>query len=980
VSRAASVRKAMVRQFTKPGSRIFIKLLVACLLPLFFELGPAARSRLTQTEANEQLSFGTAVDRELSGRGKHSYSFTVEAGQFVQAVVVQKGIDVVVAIFGPNGDRLSIVDRWNSTQGPETASMIAPASGAYRLVVWSDQLPGIRGKYRLSLKEPRAAISSDEKLIAAEKLVYEAVRLTLKNTAEPLRQAIVKYQDAQSLLSEVGVPFEEGIALYGKGWCHRLLGANNTALEVFKRALELMEQANDRLGVAIVRGGMGWAYFNLGALDKALECFRQSLQLREGLMDTFGAGRLYYGIGWSHLFRKENQLALVNFEESLRMREAANDLKGAAFTRIGLGKAYFRLEGYPEARFALEQALLTLTDDNDKGARADALCHLGWVAIRIKDYATAREHFQAALKLSLDPGDRSGEASARFGLAVLSRREGALKDALDQIKRAVDIFEFFRAEGAESSRTGGASDLLRIAYFAQVQELYEVYIDLLMRLDELEPDMHRAAEALHISEHARARNLLDLLARAGADAPEQKDLARPLRVDDIQRRLLDENTVLLEYALGSASAIEDDRSYLWLVTRESVEGHILPKRAEIESAAHRVYDLLTARNRISGPRRRELIAEADAEFRVEALRFSRMLLGPVATKITGKRLIIAPQGALQFVPFAALPSPETWGQSDREIGRQRDRENSPKNSSPALRLSVSASLRNSVPSSPRHSVPYTPLIVDHEVIVAPSASALAAIRRQMSLRQQAQRNVIVFADPVFSAADDRVRPATRKSSKAPGKTLPGVSSPADSPVNAIALPDLDRLSATDWEARKIAALARDSQVLRDFDANRAAAIDPSLGKYRYIHFASHAVFDPKNPDQSAIVLSQVDEKGRPINGFLSAEDIHHLRILADLVVLSACHTGLGKDVRGEGLLSLTRGFLASGAARVMVSLWSVEDQATAEMMSRFYRRLLGPQAMTPAAALRATQEEMWREGRWDAPYYWGGFVLRGEWR
>jgi CHAT domain-containing protein len=250
----------------------------------------------------------------------------------------------------------------------------------------------------------------------------------------------------------------------------------------------------------------------------------------------------------------------------------------------------------------------------------------------------------------------------------------------------------------------------------------------------------------------------------------------------------------------------------------------------------------------------------------------------------------------------------------------------------------------------------------------------------MSLRQRAQRNVIVFADPVFSAADDRVRPATRKSSMAIGKTLPGASSSVDSAVNAIALPDLDRLSATAWEARKIAALARDSQVLRDFDANREAATDPSLGKYRYIHFASHAVFDPKNPDQSAIVLSQVDDKGQPVNGVLSAEDIHHLKLLADLVVLSACHTGLGKDVRGEGLLSLTRGFLASGAARVMVSLWAVEDQATAEMMNRFYRRLLGPQAMTPAAALRATQEEMWREGRWDAPYYWGGFVLRGEWR
>jgi len=152
-----------------------------------------------------------------------------------------------------------------------------------------------------------------------------------------------------------------------------------------------------------------------------------------------------------------------------------------------------------------------------------------------------------------------------------------------------------------------------------------------------------------------------------------------------------------------------------------------------------------------------------------------------------------------------------------------------------------------------------------------------------------------------------------------------------------------------------------------------------LGKYRFIHFATHALINQNNPDQSAIVLSQVDEQGKPLNGLLSAQEIHKLKLPAELVVLSACRTGLGEDAPGEGLLSLTRGFLSSGAARVMTSLWAVEDQATAELMSRFYRRALGPKAVTPAAALRAAQEEMWRDGRW-SPYYWGGFTLQGDWR
>src|SRR5262249_82210 len=210
---------------------------------------------------------------------------------------------------------------------------------------------------------------------------------------------------------------------------------------------------------------------------------------------------------------------------------------------------------------------------------------------RLKDYAAAKEHFREMLRLSLKPddrdSDRNGEANARLGFAVVARREGALSEGLDQIKRGVEITESLRTENAGSPRKGSDTDILRITYFAQVQEFYEVYIDLLMRLDEREPGADHAAEALYISECARARNLLDLLARAGADAPEQKALARPLRVGDIQRRAVDENTVLLEYSLGTAGPAEKNRRFFWLVTRTGVGRNLLPKRGESEAAAER---------------------------------------------------------------------------------------------------------------------------------------------------------------------------------------------------------------------------------------------------------------------------------------------------------------------------------------------------------------------------------------------------------
>src|SRR4030095_9470912 len=225
----------------------------------------------------------------------------------------------------------------------------------------------------------------------------------------------------------------------------------------------------------------------------------------------------------------------------------------------------------------------------------------------------------------------SGEAGARLRLAVWARRAGELGEAIDLIKRGVEIFESFRTEGADSPLIKEASHRLRIDFFTQAEESYEVYIDLLMRLDEREPGAGHAAEALYVSERARARNLLDLLASAGASDAEIGH-ARPLRADEIQQRLLDANTVLLDYALGTAGDAQTDRSFLWLVTSNSVESHLLPKRVEIEATAKRVYELLTARNRISGPRRRELIAQSDAEFQIEARKLSRMLLSPVAAK------------------------------------------------------------------------------------------------------------------------------------------------------------------------------------------------------------------------------------------------------------------------------------------------------------------------------------------------------------
>jgi CHAT domain-containing protein len=189
------------------------------------------------------------------------------------------------------------------------------------------------------------------------------------------------------------------------------------------------------------------------------------------------------------------------------------------------------------------------------------------------------------------------------------------------------------------------------------------------------------------------------------------------------------------------------------------------------------------------------------------------------------------------------------------------------------------------------------------------------------------------------------------------------------------------LPFTRSEADRILAVARAGSNLKalDFRANRAMATSGELGKYRYVHFATHGYLDTTRAGLSAIVLSLFDEEGKPQDGFLRTHDIYNLKLPAELVVLSACETGLGKDVQGEGLEGLTRGFMYAGARRVVVSLWTVNDRATASLMHRLYTEIL-QNNKTPAAALRAAQIEMLRAGQWQSPYYWAPFVMQGEWK
>jgi CHAT domain-containing protein len=301
------------------------------------------------------------------------------------------------------------------------------------------------------------------------------------------------------------------------------------------------------------------------------------------------------------------------------------------------------------------------------------------------------------------------------------------------------------------------------------------------------------------------------------------------------------------------------------------------------------------------------------------------------------------------------------------------------------------------------------LLLEHEIVSLPSASVMAVLRREIQERQRPSKMVAVLADPVFETDDPRlvnVSGIRRDGETARNQSPPlGISATRrapsrrrtrstqpSTPVSELqrALRDVSisrdgvsvpRLASTRQEAEAIFSVTAPGEGLKalGFDASRATATNPELGQYRIVHFATHGLMNNEHPELSGLVLSLVDEQGRPQDGFLRLHDIYNLNLPADLVVLSACNTGLGKDVRGEGLVGIVRGFMYAGAARVVASLWKVDDEATAELMKRFYRYML-QENMPAAAALKAAQVEMWQQKQWRSPYYWAGFTLQGEWK
>jgi len=802
--------------------------------------------------------------------------------------------------------------------------------------------------------------------------------------------------------------------LWGEAWLRWLLG--NIAVDrgdlgaadvYYQRALEISQKINpDGTLSAVMMRALGLTAEDRGDLAKAEDYYRHALAIWEKTdpgSHTYAEGMFTVGM----VVHDRGDLAQAEqyYRRALAIWEKT--VPDTLYVAQALGRLgeLLRERGDLAQAEEHERRAITIAEKSVPGSPdlAQLLSDLGDIFLDRGDLSEALKYHQQALvireKVVPSTADHAASLAAVAGIL---RRQGQSDAAAQDYGRAIEALE------NQATRLG-SGDELRADFRARHAGYYKDYIDLLA-------EQKRFDLAFQVLERLRARTLLETLTvaraeiRKGADpallqqqhglqqslaaktqrriqllgtknhdaelavldkelgslhsqyeevedrirasSPSYAALMHPhsISAQEVQQKLLDEDTVLLEYSLG------EQRSYVWVVARDSLSAHELPKRSDIEQAAREVYVHLTTRSEVrpqeSPAQRQARLQSAQRAYAESAAVLSHMVLAPVARQIEGKKkLLIVSDGALQYIPFAALPIPERTRANKKET---------------------------------------LPLLASYAVVNLPSASVLALLQDRPDERKKPTKEVAVLADPVFAKDDARVetgqsRPAAADhggsgtSRSIAAEQLSRVL--ADVPSATRGEGYLRRLPFSRQEARAILALVPSGEAMEavDFEASRATALGPELAKYRIVHFATHGLLDSGHPESSGLVFSLVNSRGEPEDGFLGLEDIYNMTLSADLVVLSACNTGLGREIQGEGLVGLTQGFMYAGAPQVVASLWSVDDAATAELMGRFYQAM-EKKKLSPVAALRQAQVEILKQKRWNDPYYWAGFVIYGDQR
>lgn len=795
-----------------------------------------------------------------------------------------------------------------------------------------------------------------------------------------VREAAVVLGQAAVIWRELGNPTERAAALLDLNFLAIRQGQWHTALALLNEAGTLV---TDKEAEPFISGqiatSLGEVYEAFGQLETARRYFEEAVTLYRDYAHDTAAVIDVGGKAGSVLARLDDYPgALRQLEEGLRLAQGSDNRFLLARCHEDLGRVHLAAESYAQAKQEFLLASTGYAQTRDRRAWAQAQAYLGQTDYVLGDWVSASNSYQSSLEVFREFEDYTNEAAVRFGLGKLELERQNLEAAEEHLTRSIELTERLRENAAGKD--------LRSSFLASVHDRYVTYVEWLMQLNSARPGEGFDVKAFEASELGRARSLLDSLRdyqrelRGTADPAlliEEEELQKkeqtlldrqarfqsegaateetrkvwdeltrvrarretleaqmngdarfnnllrpaPLSLDEIRRQVTDGETSLLEFSLG------DRRSYLWLVTHEGMTSYELPDRRTIETAALRLARLFDGQRKEPG---------SDAEIEAAAAELSRLLLTPVADKLSARRLIVVPDGVLQYVPFQILTDAAGAGE---------------------------------------------PLVARHEIVNAPSASTLVLLRRETAGRPGAPKLLAAFGAP---AVQSNYVPALGERQERSGSTSQPEAGRQTAAGNAVDALDPNRIGSLFFARQELNLLrklapADEALIYSGFDATRERLRGLDLRQYRILHFATHGLLNAEQPELSGLVLSLVDKDGKPVSGFVGLSDIYNLRAPVDLVVLSACRSALGNDVRGEGLVGLTRGFMYAGASSVVASLWKVDDEATTQLMERFYSNML-ERDMTPAAALREAQNSMRQDPHWRSPFYWAAFTLQGEYR
>lgn len=870
-------------------------------------------------------------------------------GEYLHAVADQRTADVVLTVSDPGGRRLQ-VDSMTAPASPppwppEEVHWVAEAPGEVRVALTPTDF---RGPCGLRLAERRRATATDRRRALAEAELARGHALSKTDKPEACRAGVLLFESAQRRFADLGLPRRRAQALLRLGTLQRkCLKDDRAALQAFTQAEPLI--AGEPAFESLVRHQLGVLRFNLHDLDGAIREYRLALALRQRLGDRLGEAVTSSSLGHALYLRGRYDEAAVFLDRALALRKSGEDPVQQAQTLINRGHLHRELGEADQARARFREAWWLSRQAKDRDGKAAALNALGSLELDIGEPAAALRLFQASLRLR-QPGSR-GWAVTRTALGVAYRQLGRMEDARRTYAEALPIF---RDLGARREQALCLGDLGRLeaaagndAALGHLDAALELFRSLaappemawslegkawvLRRRGDLEGACRLMEQALAAIERHRFSQTSDTT-RAEFFSTQQ----------DSYGFLID----LLMDMHREAEALEINERAL----ARSLLDQLDRARAGLRTADPR-YAALTQPQPWSAARIRRELLDRDIlllEYRLGEKRSFLWAVTPESLKV----FALPGRAAIEGVARPACDLLAGSGDSTAEVSAKIKLDKLSRllldpvaPLLPGKRLLVVGD--GILQSLPFAALPEPgsgePLVARHEIVALPSVSVLGEIRREVAGRPTASKDLWVLADPDFGNA-------------------------------------FERLPYTGDEAAAIMKLEPSAVMVQGRQATRAAVLTGDLRDYRFLHFATHGSFAAGDPGGGRLVLAQVDPQGRrEPNGFLHLADIYNLDLRADLVVLSACRSALGREVRGEGMMGMTRGFFYAGAERVLVSLWNVDDRAAAELMGRFYRGILIDH-LSPSAALRTAQDAIRRQARTEAPYYWAGFTLQGEWR